>query len=604
MNPLTASSEPTGSRATDLLPSQQEHELLWTVNPAPVNAFATGVDWHAVEAHVARLQRQLAQAVEQHNRPAIRHFKWLLRHSYHAKLLAIRLVTQENAGRHTPGVDGRTYTTPAERDLLLHELELERRPLPVRRIFIPKKNGKLRPLGIPAMRDRAVQAVHKLAMEPEWDMQFEPNSYGFRPQRSAWDAIEQLFTVLARRRAPQWVIEGDIQGFFDNVQHDLLLARLAPEDRTYVRRILKAPVIDPHRGRQANDRGTPQGGIISPLLANIALHGMEADLRDVAHVRGWASRRGAGIHVVRYADDFIIICPTREIAEHLVPEISCWLQVHAGVKLNREKTHITHIADGFDFLGFTLRKYQHKLLIKPAKASKLALLRKVKALLTANPTASTTTVLQLVNPLLRGWASYYRTVVSKETFTYCDNRLYQMLWHWAKRRHPQKSAHWVKRRYFAQRGTRQWVFTSGDQDLFRMADVPIVRHVKIQGRRSPYRVEDARYFEVRRQQLLRKRWTGFQRQVAAKTQGKCAFCARPIMEPAHPGHSNRQEGVQFHLIIPPSLGGRATLANTFVVHQWCQQQYYHRYGHHRLPGDPERFLSSGEAIHDGHVVRV
>ena len=222
--------------------------------------FATGIDWHAVEVHVARLQRQLAHAVEQQNRPAIRHYKWLLRHSYHAKLLAIRLVTQENRGRKTPGVDGRIYTTPAQRDSLLQEVDLQRRPLPVRRVFIRKKNGKLRPLGIPSVRDRVGQALHKLAMEPEWDVQFEPNSYGFRPQRSTWDAIGQLFTLLAPRRAPQWVIEGDIQGFFDNVHHATLLARLAPEDRTYIRRILQAPVIDPRQGKLPNSRGTPQGG--------------------------------------------------------------------------------------------------------------------------------------------------------------------------------------------------------------------------------------------------------------------------------------------------------------------------------------------------------
>ena len=378
---------------------------------------------------MARLQRQLAQAVEQQNRPAIRHYKWLLRHSYHAKLLAIRLVTQENRGRKTPGVDGRIYTTPTQRDTLLHEVDLQCRPLPVRRVFIRKKNGKLRPLGIPSVRDRVGQALHKLAMEPEWDVQFEPNSYGFRPQRSTWDAIGQLFTLLASRRAPQWVIEGDIQGFFDNVRHETLLARLAPEDRTYIRRILQAPVIDPRQGKLASSRGTPQGGLISPLLANIALHGMKTDLRELARVNRWShSRYAVGINVVRYADDFIITCQTKEHAEQLIPEVAKWLQEHAGVELNREKTRITHIAEGFDFLGFNLRKYQGKLLIKPAKASQLAFLRKVKALLNANKAVRTDTLLQLLNPLLRGWAHYYRTVVSKQVYAYCDYRLYQMLW--------------------------------------------------------------------------------------------------------------------------------------------------------------------------------
>ncbi|POB11047.1 group II intron reverse transcriptase/maturase [Sulfobacillus sp. hq2] len=604
MNPLTAISEPTASLGQAPTIPRNAPKFRTEADVASGQSFATGIDWEAIEAHVARLQRQLAHAVEQHHRPAIRHYKWLLRHSYHAKLLAIRMVTQENAGRKTPGVDGRTYTTPDERDLLLQEVDLQRRPLPVRRVFIPKKNGKLRPLGIPSISDRVAQALHKFAMEPEWDVQFEPNSYGFRPNRSAWDAIEQLFKLLAPRRAPQWVIEGDIKGFFDNVQHHLLLARLAPEDRTYIRRILEAPIMDPRRGKQANTRGTPQGGLISPLLANIALHGMETDLCEVARVQGWTSRRGAGIHVVRYADDFIISCQTQELAEQLIPEVAQWLQIYAGVELSHEKTHITHIADGFDFLGFNLRKYHGKLLIKPAKASKLAFLRKVQELLDANRTVRTETLMHLVNPLLRGWASYYRTVVSKQTFAYCDHRLYQMLWRWAKRRHPRKNAHWIKQKYFTQRGQRQWVFTSGLQDLFRMADVRIIRHVKVQGRRSPYRPTDAAYFERRRHQLLAKRWTVFQQRVAAKTQGRCALCTRPIAEPANPGQSNRESGIRFHLMIPATLGGQATLANMFVTHRWCQQQYHRRYGHHHMPGDPARFLTSGETILDGHVVRA
>ncbi len=253
------------------------------------------------------------------------------------------------------------------------------------------------------------------------------------------------------------------------------------------------------------------------MLANIALHGLETDLKELIRRNGWSSsRRGVGVHVVRYADDFIITCQTKEQAERLIPVVADWLWTHAGVELNREKTRITHIADGFDFLGFNLRKYQDTLLIKPAKASQLAFLRKVKALLDAHRMVSTETLLQLLNPLLRGWASYYRSVVSKQVFTYCDYRLYQMLWRWAKRRHPTKSAHWVKAKYFAQRGRRHWVFTDGQHDLFQLAAVPIIRHVKVQGRRSPYRAADAPYFEHRRTQLLITRWTALQQRVAAK----------------------------------------------------------------------------------------
>ena len=341
------------------------------------------------------------------------------------------------------------------------------------------------------------------------------------------------------------------------------------------------------------------------MLANIALHGMETDLQTLVRTNGWShSRYGVGVNVVRYADDFIVTCQTKEQAEQLIPEIAHWLQEHAGVQLNREKTHITHMADGFDFLGFNLRKYHGKLLIKPAKASQQAFLRKVKALLAANQAVSTQTLLQQLNPLLRGWTHYYRTVVSKQVFAYCDSRLYQMLWRWAKRRHHAKGAHWVKAKYFTQRGQRRWVFTDGRHDLFQMAAVPIIRHVKVQGRRSPYRAADVAYFERRRQQLLTKRWTGLQQRVAAKTDGRCALCGRPIVEdPRSHGQSDRESGIQFHQMIPSSLGGSATLANLFVTHRWCQQQYYRRYGHHHLPNDPSRFLTPGEAIRDGRVVR-
>ncbi|WP_197460903.1 reverse transcriptase N-terminal domain-containing protein, partial [Ferroacidibacillus organovorans] len=221
------------------------------------------VNLKEIERHVLRLQRQLVHAVEQGKRKAMRHFKWLIRNSHHVKLLAIRHVTQENQGRRTPGVDGKTYTTPAQRRELCALVDLRRRPLTVRRVYVPKKNGKLRPLGIPAIHDRVCQEIHKMAMEPEWDIQFAPNTYGFRPTRSTWDAIAQVFTNLSRPKSPEWVIEGDIRGYFDNVDHAKLLAKLPPEDRVFVRRMLKAPILDPEAGLIPSNRGTPQGGLLS-----------------------------------------------------------------------------------------------------------------------------------------------------------------------------------------------------------------------------------------------------------------------------------------------------------------------------------------------------
>jgi RNA-directed DNA polymerase len=560
-------------------------------------------DWKEIERHVLRLQRQLAHAVENNNRKAVRHHKWLIRSSHHVKLLAIRHVTQENSGRRTPGVDGKTYTTPRERQELAELINLRQRPLPVRRVYIRKKNGKLRPLGIPSIHDRVCQAIHKAAMEPEWDIQFSPNVYGFRPKRSTWDAMSQVFANLCKKGSAQWVIEGDIRGYFDNVDHEKLLAKLAPEDRVYVGRMLKAPVIDPEEGLIESTRGTPQGGLLSPLLAVIALHGMEEELRRKAHQMKFGSRANPGINVVVYADDFIVTCKTKEQAEQLVPAIAQWLAENVGVELSLEKTHITHINDGFDFLGFNVRKYKGQLLIKPAKKNKLAALRKIKGILDANKSAKQSMIIRLLNPVIRGWGNYYSTQVSKKVFSYCDHKINQMLWRWAKRRHPKKGAWWIFQKYFTKRGNRNWVFTDGPYTLATMSDIRIIRHIKIQGRRSPYRPGDQEYFETRREQLLLKRLNGFQKKVVRKTDGRCALCGCNI-SPEHfrRWQVNDDDGILFARMIPERLGGHNTVENVVVTHRWCYEKYRSAHGYDALPDNPERFLSYNESIVNGHVV--
>ncbi|WP_051343995.1 group II intron reverse transcriptase/maturase [Alicyclobacillus herbarius] len=561
------------------------------------------IDWKDIERHVLRLQRQLAHAVENGNRKAVRHYKWLIRTSHHVKLLAIRHVTQENRGRRTPGVDGKTYTTPEKRRELCELVNLRPRPYPVRRVYIRKKNGKLRPLGIPTMHDRVCQAIHKMAMEPEWDIQFAPNTYGFRPQRSTWDAIGQVYLILNRSNSPQWVIEGDIRGYFDNVDHAKLLAKLAPEDRVFVRRMLKAPVLDPENGLVPSTRGTPQGGLLSPLLAVIALQGMENELRKRAfQMKFGRDRTNPGIHIVNYADDFIVTCKTKEQAEQFIPVIAQWLAENVGVELSLEKTRITHINDGFDFLGFHVRKYHGTLLIKPAKANVLAFLRKIKSILDANKSAKPSTVIRLLNPLIRGWGNYYSTQVSKKIFNYCDHRIHWMLWRWAKRRHPGKGARWIHRRYFPRRGNRKGVFADGPLTLAIMSDIRIIRHVKIQGRRSPYRPSDQEYFEARREQLLLKRLNGFQKTVVRKTHGRCALCGCPIStEHFRRWQVNGDKNVLFVRMIPERLGGRNTIANVVVTHRWCYEKYRSVYDHDTLPIHPERYLSNQESVVDGHV---
>ena len=285
--------------------------------------------------------------------------------------------------------------------------------------------------------------------------------------------------------------------------------------------------------------------------------------------------------------------------------VADWLQEHVGVELSLEKTRITHIDKGFDFLGFNIRKYSGKLLIKPSRDSRQSILRKIKATLDTNKTVKAETIIRTLNPLVRGWANYYSTVVSKREFSYCDHRIYQMLWRWAKRRHPNKRAKWVKVKYFARRGTRNWMFTDGKRDLLHMSDFPITRHTKVQGNRSPYRAQDEAYFERRRQQLLLKRLDGFQKRVVEKTDGKCGLCGRPISEEHFRKWKLHGKGsIRFHLMIPESLGGNHTTANVFVTHRSCQQQYHKNYGHDTMPDSPWRFLTFGESIVQGRVVRT
>ncbi|CAB3810464.1 group II intron reverse transcriptase/maturase [Paraburkholderia fynbosensis] len=360
------------------------------------------------------------------------------------------------------------------------------------------------------MSDRAQQALHLLGLEPVAEMLADPNAYGFRPKRSTADAIGQCFTVLAPKQGAQWILEGDIKACFDRISHPWLIDHI-PMDKPILRKWLAAGYME-EGVVYPTEAGTPQGGIASPVLANMALDGLE----DVARR---AAPRNQKIHVVKYADDFIITCASKEVLETMAkPAVVAFLK-ERGLELSDEKTRITHIDDGFDFLGFNVRKYAGKLLIKPSKKAVLSFLKKIRGTIRANIAAKTEDLIRQLNSKLRGWANYYRHVVAKKAFAYVDHHVFQALIAWINRRHPNKSARWKRQRYFRSEGRRNWVFFALTRDglgkatcldLFQAASVPITRHIKIQANATPYDPAITDYFARRAhfRRVSRLAWRG------------------------------------------------------------------------------------------------
>jgi RNA-directed DNA polymerase len=457
------------------------------------------IDWRPLIEGVQRLQMRIAKATREGRWGKVKALQWLLTHSSSAKLLAVRRVVS-NPGRNTAGVDGIVWRTAGQK--LRAARSLRRRgyhPQPSRRIYIPKKNGKRRPLGIPTIGDRAMEALHLLALEPVTETLADLNSYGFRPKRSAADAIGQCFNVLAQKQSAQWIFEGDIRACFDRISHPWLNDHI-PMDKSILRKWLAAGYME-EGVVYPTEAGTPQGGIASPALANMALDGLEEIARR-------AAPSNQKVHVVRYADDFIITGASKEVLEMKVkPAVVAFLK-ERGLELSDEKTRITHIDDGFDFLGFNVRKYAGKLLIKPSKGAIKRFLERIREVIKVNVATKAEDLIRQLNSKLRGWTNYFRHVVAKKTFSYVDDQVFQALIAWINRRHPNKSARWKRQRYFRSEGRRNWVFfasirnASGQVtclDLFQAASVPIVRHIKIQAQATPYDPAFTDYFTRRAQ---------------------------------------------------------------------------------------------------------
>jgi RNA-directed DNA polymerase len=447
----------------------------------------SSTNWDKAQSEVRRLQARIVKATQEGKWGKVKALQHLLTHSFSGKALAVKRVT-ENQGKRTPGVDGVIWTTPQAKIEAVYALRQRGyQPQPLRRVYIPKSNGKMRPLGIPTMVDRAMQALYLLALDPVSETTADPNSYGFRLARSVADAIEQSFKALSGKYCARWILEGDIKACFDRISHEWLLTHL-PMDRQILRKWLKAGYLE--QGiLYPTDAGTPQGGIISPVAANLTLDGLEKLLKSK-----YPASKGK-VNLIRFADDFVITGASRELLEQEIKPLVQGFLAERGLELSPEKTQITDIEDGFDFLGHNVRKYKGKLLIKPAKKSIHRFLNGIREIIRTHKQAPAGRLIAMLNPKIRGWANFYRHVVSKKVFAYVDCQIFHALWRWALRRHPNKSRHWIKDKYFQTRELRNWVFSGvislpeGQPYpvwLFSAGQMPIVRHRKIQAKANPY----------------------------------------------------------------------------------------------------------------------
>jgi len=457
------------------------------------------IDWNHFSTQVKRLQMRIAKAVREKRYGKARALQWLLTHSFSAKLLAVKRVAQ-SSGAKTPGIDGVVWKTPNQKMQAAHSLQRRgHQPQPLRRIYIPKKQkGQLRPLSIPCLIDRGMQALHLLALEPIMETEADKNAYGFRPKRSCADAIEQCFNALAKKASAAFILEGDIRACFDRLSGKWLEDNILT-DKVIFAKWLTAGYMEENALHPTLD-GVPQGGIISPALLVLALKGLEETLRSVTSQRD-------KVHVISYADDFVITGTTKAVLENKVmPVVAAFLK-ERGLELSIEKTKITHIDEGFDFLGFNVRKYKGKLLIKPSKGNTKVFLNKTRALIKSHATATTEDLIRHLNRKIRGWANYYRHVVSKVTFRYVDDRIFLALRQWINKRHPEKNIRWKNDKYFRSQDMRRWIFSVKVKsrrgkycflDLFKATQLPIRRHIKIRAEaNNPYDPQYAEYFSKR-----------------------------------------------------------------------------------------------------------